>query len=295
MAGIPRIIELIETEGSLVVIEEYISGVPLRKVLDEEGPLSQDDAVQLIRQLCGILGPLHQLTPPIVHRDIKPSNLLLTSAGTLYLVDFNSAKESSETKNQDTVLIGTAGYAAPEQYGFSASQPTADLYAMGVLLNEMLTGQLPRENLYEGKLTAVIQKCLQMDPSQRYPSVDDLLREIDNQTKKRFLNAVRPWLPPGLRSRKPYVVAGGLLWYVLAALLAGSMVLEDATQPELTVYRIGVFLVFLAETLWLGNYRRIWSVFPFSSSGNTFLKILGIAGWAVVLFFAILLPLAILC
>lgn len=91
------------------MIEEYISGVPLRKVLDEEGPLSQDDAVQLIRQLCGILGPLHQLTPPIVHRDIKPSNLLLTSAGTLYLVDFNSAKESSETKNQDTVLMGTAG------------------------------------------------------------------------------------------------------------------------------------------------------------------------------------------
>lgn len=181
VTGIPRIEELVETDGRLYVIEEYISGRSLREALAASGPLSPAEALACLRQLCDILRPLHNLSPPIVHRDIKPSNLLLTPAGRLYLVDFNAAKETSDTKARDTVLLGTAGYAAPEQYGFSPSQPTADIYALGVLLNEMLTGKLPQEELADGPLTAVIQKCLRMEPSQRYQTVDLLLGELSKR------------------------------------------------------------------------------------------------------------------
>ena len=145
ISGIPEIQELVEEDGQLYVIEEYINGVSLKEVLDERGPLPFQVAANYMQQLCLILQPLHTLYPPIVHRDIKPGNIITLPSGKLYLIDFNSAKEAYGVKSRDTVLIGTVGYAAPEQYGFFESQPTADIYAMGVLFNVMLTGQMPQD------------------------------------------------------------------------------------------------------------------------------------------------------
>lgn len=73
--------------------------------------------------LCNILNALHSMTPPIIHRDIKPSNIIITSYNYAMLLDFNAAKQFSGQNESDTVLIGTPGYAAPEQYGFGSSSP----------------------------------------------------------------------------------------------------------------------------------------------------------------------------
>lgn len=79
-------------------------------------------------------------TPPIVHRDIKPSNIILTEGGRIVLIDLNAARLDDKKSSHDTQLIGTAGFAAPEQYGFAASSPRADLYAAGILMRVLLTG-----------------------------------------------------------------------------------------------------------------------------------------------------------
>ena len=121
--GTPKIEELIEEGDTLYVIEEYISGNSLEEVLAKEGTFSEEKAADYILRICRILQPLHQQNPPMVHRDLKPSNLILTYDGRLVLVDFNSAKSYHPERSQDTVLFGTAGYAAPEQYGFSPSAP----------------------------------------------------------------------------------------------------------------------------------------------------------------------------
>lgn len=296
VAGIPRIEELVETDGRLYVIEEYISGRSLREALAASGPLSPAEALACLRQLCDILRPLHSLSPPIVHRDIKPSNLLLTPAGRLYLVDFNAAKETSDTKARDTVLLGTAGYAAPEQYGFSPSQPTADIYALGVLLNEMLTGKLPQEELADGPLTAVIQKCLRMEPSQRYQTVDLLLQDAKRRSHLPWTAAksIRAWLPPGFRSGKPLRWALAALWYTLLLLLSCTAVVKDTPPTDLLLLRITLFLIFFGETLWLGNYRNAWQHLPLSRNPSRPIRLLGIVLWAVVLFFAVMVLTALL-
>lgn len=293
--GTPRIVELIEDGSLLYVVEEYISGTSLRDKLNVSETFCETKAVALIRQLCDILRPLHKLNPPIVHRDIKPSNIIITLDSKMVLVDFNSAKESGNTKSQDTVLIGTVGYAAPEQYGFSASRPTADIYAIGVLLNELLTGNLPNEEVYGGNLEPVIRKCLQMDPINRYQSIDELLRAINIAVKPRitFWADVRSWLPPGLRNRNPWIALSSMLWYIFITAISFSLEVKNAAGGELQMNRIFCFLILLSETLWLGNYRNIWSYFPLSKSRNVFLKILGIIIWSIALIFALFLVLAI--
>ena len=172
--GTPKIEELIEENTTLYVIEEYISGNSLEEILAKEGTFSEEKTADYILRICRILQPLHQQHPPMIHRDLKPSNLILTYDGRLILVDFNSAKTYHPERSQDTVLFGTAGYAAPEQYGFSPSAPAADIYALGVLFHKMLTGDLPGEGNYSGKFSGVIAKCIKIDPKNRYDSVASL-------------------------------------------------------------------------------------------------------------------------
>lgn len=298
--GIPVIQELVEEGKVLYVIEEYISGTTLREVLDTNGPVPAQQAVDWVCQLCQILRPLHTQSPPIIHRDIKPSNLILTSCGRLYLVDLDSAREFSRSQPQDTVLMGTAGYAAPEQYGFSQSQPATDLYAVGVLLNELLTGALPTVRRCGGRFGKIIDRCLQMEPSRRYPSVDALLQDLlpspaptQDQTETRETSA--SWLPPGFRGHSIPVFIAAALWYLTIFALSATLTVEGATTAyELTLNRIAAGLMLLGETFWLGNYRNIWDAFPLSSHPNRWMKALGVALWAFALLFVVVFVLVIL-
>lgn len=289
--GIPRIFQLIQGDGPLFVIEEYISGRSLKEILEEKGTLPVPEAISTLFQLCGILRPLHALSPPIIHRDIKPSNLILTPQNQLFLVDFNAAKAVSPGKGQDTVLIGTAGYAAPEQYGFSPSQPTADIYALGVLLHEMLTGRLPSPPTYQGPLAPVINKCLAMEPSRRFQSVDELARALHRRWPHHLegQSGRRSWLPPGLRSGRLWRISLGVLWYLLLLSMCSSIQLKEGTRATLIVFRTGTFLIFLFETLWLGNYRNIWSKFPFCDRRRPWICLIAVSFWAFLLLVGMLL------
>ncbi len=174
--GIPRIYEIIENVGTLYIIEEYIYGNNFTQLYDKGVRFTEEQLVDYTIRLLQILSDIHSLNPPVIHRDIKPSNLMVTEKNELYLIDFNAAKQIHDDSlgNQDTVFMGTQLFAAPEQYGFSQSGPYTDIYAIGVTLNYLLTGKVPRDQLCEGKLSEIIRKCIMLEPSDRYQNVNEL-------------------------------------------------------------------------------------------------------------------------
>ena len=191
-AGIPVIRELIEADGSLWVIEDYISGSSLAELLEQEN-FGEDEACAIIADLCDILEPLHAHKPPIIHRDIKSSNVIIDGAGRTFLIDFDASKLVVPGRKRDTQLIGTEEYAAPEQYGFAQSDERTDVYALGILLHELLTGRLPSEACEDtqaapaaraaeatpsGALGRVINTATAMDPAGRYSSAAGLKRAV---------------------------------------------------------------------------------------------------------------------
>lgn len=175
VAGIPCLINYYEDGNQLIVIEEYISGTSLQEKIDNSD-LSVSDIRSYMIMLCNILEALHSMTPPIIHRDIKPSNIIITSYNYAMLLDFNAAKQFSGQNESDTVLIGTPGYAAPEQYGFGSSSPKTDIYSLGIVLREMLGSITPAFDIAPilHRLNRIADKCTQMTPAARYQSVAEL-------------------------------------------------------------------------------------------------------------------------
>ena len=181
--NMPRIIEAVEDNDRLIVIESYLSGETLRQRLEKDGVFPTQRIRSIGIQLCDILKDLHAMG--IVHRDIKPENIIYEEPGIIKLLDLDAAKFYKPGENRDTQLIGTREYAAPEQYGFGASSPETDIYAIGVLLNVLATGQYPRIALTTDMgLRSIIQRCIRLDPRERYTSVYDLKRALSNQTIK---------------------------------------------------------------------------------------------------------------
>ncbi len=160
LPGIPCIYEAIEDDSGLILIEEYIPGRTLQEMLDADGPLPESRVVDYMVQLCAVLHSLHSSNPPIIHRDIKPSNIIITSDGILKLLDFNAARCADDSAAKDTVLMGTPGFAAPEQFGFGSSDAQTDLYALGILMNLLITGELSHECKVSGPMEPVIRKCI---------------------------------------------------------------------------------------------------------------------------------------
>ena len=185
---LPRIEQLREADGVVSVLEEYIIGDPL-SFLMAEGPLSEEDALAVSRQLCAALRELHALG--IIHRDIKPSNIILRGDEAV-LVDFDASRAYEADKKEDTVVLGTIGYAAPEQYGFSQTDARADIYSLGVLMNVMLTGEHPAKRLADSPLRPLIDRCIEVNTEKRFSSAEELLEALDRVSRPK--HRLWPWL-----------------------------------------------------------------------------------------------------
>ena len=172
--NLPRVLEAAEGDGRVAVLEEYIAGNPLTEML--EGALfTPAEAREILRQLCRGLYVLHSLD--IVHRDIKPENVIL-SGDRAVLIDFDASRIHTPARRTDTQVLGTIGYASPEQYGLSQTDARSDIYALGVLLNVMLTGHLPTEALARGQLGRIVQRCTMLAPEKRYKSIQHLMESL---------------------------------------------------------------------------------------------------------------------
>ena len=178
---LPRIYQVEETGEAVHVLEEYIQGDTLAFLL-EGGTLSPDQAGKILLQLCQGLKVLHGLGA--VHRDIKPENIILRGSEAV-LIDFDTSRLRKENTTTDTRIMGTTGYAAPEQYGFTQTDARTDIYSLGILLNEMLTGQHPSQILAKGKFRPIIEKCTRINASQRFHSVRELSAALETAGRPR--------------------------------------------------------------------------------------------------------------
>lgn len=177
--GVPAVKECIADDGKLIVVEEYVQGRSLKQVLDEQGLLNEEQAYDIAVQLADVLVRLHQLEPAIVHRDIKPSNIIIEKNGHVNLIDFNAARHVNADKNEDTRMLGTVYFAAPEQFGFGQSDERTDIYGLGATINYIMTGDKPGAGIAECIFSDILKKCLMVDAKDRYQSAEELRGVLD--------------------------------------------------------------------------------------------------------------------
>lgn len=171
---LPQIMEAAEQDGQTAVLEEYVQGDTLAELL-MGARLTEREARQVTMQLCQALHVLHSMGA--VHRDVKPENVILRGSDAV-LIDFDAARIYKDESESDTQVLGTTGFAAPEQYGIFRSDERADIFSLGVLLNIMLTGKHPSREMAAGKMGRIVRKCTMTAPEQRYQSARALMEVL---------------------------------------------------------------------------------------------------------------------
>ncbi len=184
--NLPRIYEQFEEAGRWYLVMDFIAGETLEDYLEREGgSLPVKEALQLGLQLTSVLGYLHTRQPPIVFRDLKPSNVMRAPDGQVYLIDFGIARLFKPGQTKDTIAFGSPGYAAPEQYGKAQTTPRSDVFSLGALLHQMLTGIDPSDAPFRFKpltmprpagLSVLIERMVALDVEQR-PASMELVRD----------------------------------------------------------------------------------------------------------------------
>jgi len=184
--GIPEVYQVIEDEEDIIVVEEYIQSPTLEEYRLQHH-LEEDEIVAIMNQLLKILMVLHASNPPIIHRDIKPENIFYNGYRVV-LADFDIARSYKATQSKDTEVLGTVGYAAPEQFGFDETGVTADIYACGVLLNVLLTEELPYKKQADGTYRKIVAKATSSSPEDRYQSAQEMMKALNRLSVPTHLN-----------------------------------------------------------------------------------------------------------
>lgn len=286
IANIPEIYEIINLDDRLVVIEEYINGSSLEEILEESKQISEGQVINYMIDLINILEELHFSSSNIIHRDIKPSNIMVNNDGVLKLIDFDISRLHKSEKTNDTTLLGTFGYAAPEQFGFDQSDARTDIYSIGATMNMLLTGKLPKDKLYEGSLSRVIKKCIEMDSKKRFQDIGELKNALVKQKKgkdgkNKYINRTERF--PGFRSDSLLIKLGASLWYIFIFMASVGYLSEEELSDN-QISDIVVALLLFLLTLLLGNYRNIKSKLPLLGSKNIILRFLGYVLYIFILF-----------
>ena len=190
--ALPRIVDIIEDRETIYVVMDYIEGESLDRILLEDGPQPQERVIEWAKELCDVLGYLHRQKPPIIYRDMKPANVMLKPEGNLKVIDFGIAREYKEANLADTTVLGTRGYAPPEQHGSRQTDARSDIYSLGMTMHHLLTGIDPRPADYmympirewnselSSGLERVIDKCTALDPEDRYQNCNELMYALEH-------------------------------------------------------------------------------------------------------------------
>lgn len=187
--SLPRIVDIIFNDATIYVVMDYIEGESLDKILEEYGAQPEELVIGWAKQLCDAMSYLHGQKPPIIYRDMKPANVMLKPEGNIKIIDFGIAREYKEKNLADTTVLGTKGYAPPEQYN-GQTDHRSDIYALGKTMHHLLTGADPRVETYapvrqwnpelsEG-IETIIEKCVQPAAENRYQSCSELLYDLEH-------------------------------------------------------------------------------------------------------------------
>ena len=197
-----RIFDLGESHGFKFITMEFIEGQDLKRIITEQGKLSRVESVRIVKQVCLALEAAH--TEGVVHRDLKPHNIMLDKSGRVFVMDFGVARSTAiPGKTQTGTVIGTPEYMSPEQVIGEHVDPRSDLFTLGIIFYELLTGDMPYKAETAQKamfkrthelpkpaiqvdptvpkyLSDVTEKCLQLDLNARYQSAREIHDDLDS-------------------------------------------------------------------------------------------------------------------
>ncbi|HEV3510850.1 MAG TPA: serine/threonine-protein kinase, partial [Candidatus Sulfotelmatobacter sp.] len=216
-----RIYDLGEADGVKFITMEFVEGRDLRSILHEREKLSAQESVEIVRQVCEALGAAHSVG--VIHRDLKPQNIMQENGGRILVMDFGLARTmAGDGMTQTGALVGTLEYMSPEQALGKQLDQRSDLFSVGLILYELLTGKMPfqaesalaslvkrtqeravpvsdLDQTIPGRLSAVVSKCLESDPAMRYQTATEMLRDLEAWQGKvagatlGFHTDVKPW------------------------------------------------------------------------------------------------------
>lgn len=206
-----RIYDIAEAESTKYITMEFVEGSDLRKLLHDEGKLAPEKAIGIIRQICHALEAAHGAG--VIHRDLKPQNIMQETNGRILVMDFGLARSlQSDGMTESGVLLGTIEYMSPEQALGKHVDARSDIFTLGLIFYELLTGKIPYkadtamaslllrnqeravpvtelDKTVPQGLSDIVGKCLERDLTQRYQSVQEILADLDAWEGKRPLSA----------------------------------------------------------------------------------------------------------
>lgn len=199
---VPRFIEEFKNDNYYIVLREYVEGISLDEYMRAQ-KLDYKRKLELAIRLAQAMRELHSLDPAIIHRDIKPQNIIVKDDGSVAFIDFEISRRYKQGEQMDTTIGGTAGYAAPEQYGFMQTDIRSDIYSYGIVLAWMLTGRAePLKNADKG-LEKISRKCTEFLPDKRYKNDDALISDL--------IRLYEPYDEKGRKKRNIRVFSIGLV------------------------------------------------------------------------------------
>ena len=273
--GVPHIYEVYRSgngeEKMLVVIEEYVKAPTLSKYI-KENAVTEDFLFELINSISDLLGQFQKLNPPIIHRDIKPDNILVNDEKEIYLVDFNISRNYTGLKSKDTVIMGTAGFAAPEQFGFGESDVRTDIYGLGATVKYIMK----EKNINSETLNHFTEKCMKISPDERFENSDEIRRFIDRERA----NEKNTYTLPGCRKNNPIHMLAATLFYAIviysAVLYKPTKFVSEYHGFETYINKIGFTLALFSAFLFACNYRNCQSKIKWLGRQSGMKKMLGV-------------------
>ena len=274
--GIPEVYGVFSEKDRHYLVMDYVEGKTLEEIINSsDKPVEIRQAIKWTVGLCEILDYLHNsFKAPIVYRDLKPSNIIINSNKFVRLVDFGIARYYNPDKDEDTFSYGSPGYAPPEQYkGRGQSSPQTDIFALGVILFQMLTGYDPTLKPFHfpsmkslnlnvpEELEKIVNRAIQLEPLKRYISMAEFKEALENYLYGKKIE--HKSLPSGSSGTSPYkapkhyivifffllaidIVLGNIIYKFTEP---GGLILFFITSLSITVYYfwygIIIFLYFL--------------------------------------------------
>ncbi|OGD19720.1 MAG: hypothetical protein A2Y69_06785 [Candidatus Aminicenantes bacterium RBG_13_59_9] len=282
--NVGRMYDIGEDRGSHYITMEYVSGQDLKGLIRQSKRLSVQTALSIAQEVCEGLAEAHRLG--IVHRDLKPSNIMVDREGTARIMDFGIARTVKGTGLTGSgVMIGTPEYMSPEQVEAKDVDQRSDIYSLGIVLYEMVTGRVPFEGdtpfaigmkhksekpaapkqmnaQIPESLERLILKCLEKDKNLRYQNCEDLLNHLRSTAKDLETASggiIKPPISAGLRRKRVVVIAGAV--FVLLAAVVAWLVL-NASRSSWSKDKA------LAEIEDLAGKDKYWEAFLLASEAE---------------------------
>lgn len=270
------------------VVQEYVNGITLKQYCENNYPLDNKRIIEIVVGLCNGLQTVHNAG--LVHRDITPTNIMIDNYGNPVIIDFGISRICKKNQSVDTQILGTVGFAAPEQFGFMQTSHKSDIYSLGVLINYMATLALPNEKMPDGKLFQVVKKCTELDETQRYDSVIQVAYALENNTAGSIICSI-----PGFRKGNGWHIVVSVIYYLFVVFVFVTFFTDYKSYKELILdILIGVFwfVVPVPIVTDFGNWVEKWDFTrKMTKSGRIAIQIsLSLVSLFIASIFIIMLP-----